>query len=239
MLGWPRPRGRTNAAREHPYPMSRAFTPIAASFGAAAAVGAGMVLFAPAWLPAMARVVASYDAAAITLLIWYGRLALRNNAAQTRTRAAQQDPGRTIATAVILVAVAFGFVAAFDILGRGPHLSAPAHQAPVYALGFAAVVLGWLLIHIVLLFHYAHAYYRDRNRDNASDGGLIFPGKEAPSDIDFAYFSFVLGMTFQVSDVQITDSSIRRVALMHGLISFAYNTAILALVVNVVSNLLH
>lgn len=79
----------------------------------------------------------------------------------------------------------------------------------------------------------------DRDRNNQSDGGLLFPGRADPNYADLAYFSFVLGMTFQVSDVQITDRSIRRLALAHTMISLGYNTAILALVVNVVSNLLH
>jgi uncharacterized membrane protein len=114
------------------------------------------------------------------------------------------------------------------------------HQtAAIYSLGFAAVVLGWLLIHTLFIFRYAHLYYEDRDRDNKSDGGLAFPGTHEPKDLDFAYFSFVLGMTFQVSDVQITSPRIRALALAHGLVSFGYNTAILALVVNTVAGLLH
>jgi uncharacterized membrane protein len=109
----------------------------------------------------------------------------------------------------------------------------------IFASGFGAVVLGWLLVHTIFSFRYAHLYYGDRDRNNESDGGLIFPGRADPSYCDLAYFSFVIGMTFQVSDVQITDQRIRRLVLGHGLISFGYNTAILALVVNVVSNLLH
>jgi uncharacterized membrane protein len=69
-------------------------------------------------------------------------------------------------------------------------------------------------------------------------GGLIFPGNESPDFMDFAYFSFVLGMTFQVSDVNITNSFIRRLALFHGLLSFVFNTAIIALTINIISGLL-
>ena len=69
--------------------------------------------------------------------------------------------------------------------------------------------------------------------------GLLFPGTDKPDDYDFAYFSFVVGMTFQVSDVQVVDKDVRRLVLLHGLVSFAYNTAILALVVNLASGLLY
>jgi uncharacterized membrane protein len=218
---------------------NRALAPIAVSLGTAVVVAIALVLFAPHWLQNMVRVVAVYNAAVIAILVWYWSVVLRTNAADTKVRAAAQDPGRDAVFTVILLAAVFGFVAAFDILGRGPHDRIPKHETITYALGFGAVVLGWLLIHTVFSFRYAHLYYADRARDRQSDSGLIFPGTMEPNYTDLAYFSFVLGMTFQVSDVQITDRSIRRLALAHALISFGYNTAILALVVNVVSNLLH
>lgn len=218
---------------------NRAVAPIVVSLGAAAVVATAVTLFAPHWVHIMVRVVAGYDAAVIAILIWYWSVALRTNAIDTKARAAAQDPGRDAVFVVVLLAAAFGFVAAFDILGRGTHDRIPRHESVIYALAFGAVVLGWLLIHTIFLFRYAHLYYGDRDRDQQTDGGLLFPGGANPNYADLAYFSFVLGMTFQVSDVQITDSSIRRLALTHAMISFGYNTAILALVVNVVSNLLH
>ena len=102
-----------------------------------------------------------------------------------------------------------------------------------------ALVFGWLLIHTLFVLRYAHLYYQHRDEDDKNGGGLAFPGTHDPKDLDFAYFSFVLGMTFQVSDVQVTSPHIRALALVHGLISFGYNTAILALVVNTVAGLLH
>jgi uncharacterized membrane protein len=218
---------------------NRAIAPIVVSLGAAVVVAATIVLFAPPWVHTMVRVVAGYDAAVAAILIWYWSVVLRTNAADTKARAAAQDPGRDAVFVVVLLAAAFGFIAAFDILGRGAHDRIPQHESMIYALAFGAVVLGWLLIHTIFLFRYAHLYYGDRDCDHESDGGLLFPGRSDPNYVDLAYFSFVLGMTFQVSDVQITDSSIRRLALTHAMISFGYNTAILALVVNVVSNLLH
>ncbi len=217
---------------------SRALAPIAAAI-AAAGVAAAATAFAPPWLKTMDRVVACYDIGVMTMLVWLWTIALRSSASQTRARAAAQDPGRDAVLVLTLVAVVFGFVAAFTILGRAPSDKVAPHEATVYALGFGAVVLGWLLIHTVLSFRYAHLYYRDRDRDKESDRGLRFPGDAEPNYADLAYFSFVIGMTFQVSDVQVTAKSVRRLVLAHGLISFAYNTAILALVVNIVSGLLH
>lgn len=217
----------------------RAFVPIAIACVAIVVAALAIGLLGPAWLPPMVRVVAVYDVATITLLAWYWRIVIGSTPAHTRARAASEDPGRNAALAIILAAIAFGLMAAFEILGRGPHDSVARHEAVIYTIGFAAVVFGWLLIHTVWLFHYAHSYYSRRRRDAEADGGLIFPGTREPSDVDFAYFSFVLGMTFQVSDVQVTQPGLRRDALVHGLISFAYNTAILALVVNIVSGLLH
>jgi uncharacterized membrane protein len=193
---------------------------------------------APAWLKPLVRVVACYDAGVVAMLLQYWGVAMRANAAQTRARAAAQDAGRDVVFELTLMAVAFGFVAAFAILGPGPRDRTPEHEAIFYALALAAVALGWLLIHTMFSFRYAHLYYRVRESVTASDHGLIFPRDDEPCFLDFAYFSFVIGMTFQVSDVQVTSKGIRRLVLAHGLISFSYNTAILALVVNVVSGLL-
>lgn len=187
----------------------------------------------------MAKILACYDAGAAALLTWHWARIWRTNAEATKRRAAAEDPGRDAVFVLILIAVGFGFVAAFAVLGRGPLDRVELHVALLYVLGFGAVVLGWLQIHTEFCLRYAHLYYRDSDRDKESDRGLMFPGGEEPNYMDFAYFSFVVGMTFQVSDVQITAKIIRRAVLGHGLVSFAYNTAILALVVNIVSGLLH
>lgn len=218
---------------------SRALAPIAVSAAAAAFVGAVMFAAAPAWMRAMVRVVAAYDAGAVAMLAYYWAVILRSTPITTKARAAAEDPGRDAVLVIVLVAVVFGFLAAFDVLGLGHRQPEPHARAGVYALGLGAIVLGWLLIHTVFLFRYAHRYYWRQASRGTDDRPIIFPGREEPNDLDFAYFSFVLGMTFQVSDVQIADPGIRRFALAHALISFAYNTAILALVVNTVSNLLH
>ena len=105
--------------------------------------------------------------------------------------------------------------------------------------GGSRVVVSWLLIHRVFTLRYAHVFYRSKQEldVDGSGGGLIFPGKGNPNYRDFAYFSFIIGMTCQVSDVSVTSHSMRLLALLHGLLSFAFNTVILALSINIISGL--
>lgn len=101
-----------------------------------------------------------------------------------------------------------------------------------------AMAFSWLMIHTTFTFHYAHMYYDDLMGDNTRHAeGLIFPNEKKPDYLDFAYFSFVIGMTFQVSDTAISSRMIRRQALFHGMISFIINTFIVALTINLLAAL--
>jgi uncharacterized membrane protein len=164
---------------------------------------------------------------------------MHRDPSNTACRAALEDPGRNAVLALVLGSVGFGLAAAIVILGQGPHVASIHEKTVIYAVGLLAIVAGWFLIHTMFVFRYAHLFYYDSDDDGSAQRGLIFPGTDEPNDFDFAYFSFVIGMTFQVSDVQIKDSGVRRVALLHALISFAYNTTIVALVINLVSGLFH
>ncbi len=139
---------------------------------------------------------------------------------------------------MVLFSAIAGLASAILILGKGPNVPA-GDRSLALTFGILAVVLGWFLIHTLFVFRYAHLYYFDSDEDGSAQRGLTFPGTTEPDDYDFAYFSFVIGMTFQVSDVQITDPGVRTVVLMHALLSFGYNTAILALGVNLASSLLN
>jgi uncharacterized membrane protein len=107
-------------------------------------------------------------------------------------------------------------------------------------VGLVAVTLlvSWLMTHFSFAFRYAHEYYSYDDGGPDIDRGLEFPGETQPDYMDFLYFALVLGMTFQVSDVQITSRKLRRVASLHGLLSFLFNTVILALTVNIAAGLL-
>ena len=100
------------------------------------------------------------------------------------------------------------------------------------------MLLSWVLVHTTFCFHYAHLYYDDsKDSTEIHAGGLDFPEEKKPDYIDFVYFSFIIGMTFQVSDVAITSRTIRRLALLHGLISFGLNTFVVALTINLIAGL--
>jgi uncharacterized membrane protein len=107
-------------------------------------------------------------------------------------------------------------------------LGAPAWLRIV--LGLAAIIGAWTLLHTAFTLHYARLFYADLDMA----GSLAFRGG-LPDDADFAYFAFGIGMTFQVPDVSVTNRQMRRVVLAHQLLAFTYNTAILALVVNVIA----
>jgi uncharacterized membrane protein len=110
-------------------------------------------------------------------------------------------------------------------------------------LSAASVFFSWTLIHTVFTLRYAHLFYTYPTREEQQagaqhHGGLEFPGTDHPDFLDFAYFSFVLGMTFQVADVNITARNMRRLALLHGFLAFVYNTIIVALSINIVSGMI-
>ncbi len=99
------------------------------------------------------------------------------------------------------------------------------------------ILLSWTLVHTTFCFHYAHLYYDNVKGTNINVEGLEFPNEKHPDYIDFAYFSFVIGMTFQVSDIEISARKIRRLALLHGLLSFILNTFVVALTINLIAGL--
>ena len=107
------------------------------------------------------------------------------------------------------------------------------------AMIVVTIILSWSLVHTVFTLHYAHGYYGPSADDDDTDGlvgGLEFPSEPRPDYWDFMYFSFVIGMTGQVSDVQVSGRMLRRLALIHGIVAFFFNTIILALTINIVAS---
>ena len=163
----------------------------------------------------------------------------RLNAAHLRIHADESDtPGYIIIVVALCTLIAAS--ASLIVLLNSGH-----HPDPVrMTFGIAALVAGWLGMHAMLAFHYAYEYYgTDEGSPVGPDGhrpkvgGLDFPGKEAPDALSFLYFSFVIAMTAQVSDVTVTSNSMRRLVLLHGILAFFFNTVILAIAVNVVVSL--
>jgi len=155
---------------------------------------------------------------------------------RVRRRARVVDPRRWVILAIIVCGAAVSLVALGFTLRPAGQESATAFAARL-ALAGLTVIASWTVTHTVFALHYAHHYYGDGPAPGDDDrGGLAFPGNEQPDYWDFFYFSFVVGMTCQVSDVQVTSRAMRRITLMHGVLSFFFNTVILALSVNLVAS---
>lgn len=150
-----------------------------------------------------------------------------------RRRAAQEDEGAIALLVLSGLAVMAALGALVVEIGGADENDAGALHI-VMALG--TIVVSWLFVHTMFALHYAHEYYGE-GRDKKK-GGLDFPGTKEPSYWDFVYFSLVIAMTSQVSDVPITSPAIRRVASLHGALSFFFNLGILALTINIVANLI-
>ena len=150
-----------------------------------------------------------------------------------------QDSSRTLIFLFVIVA-AFASLFAVGFLLGGAKSATGARFTGHLVLAATTVMTSWTLIHTLFAMRYAHLYYTlDGDEDVECDGtGLEFPGGQQPDYLDFAYFSFVVGMTCQVSDVQITERPLRRLALLHGVLAFIYNTVIVALSINIISGML-
>lgn len=180
------------------------------------------------------RIVAAWNTAGLTLLTMAWWIIARSSPAETRRRAGAEDPGRTLVWVVALVSSTVSLGAATVLLPQARRL-APEASGALVVLCLLAVAVAWILTHSAYTLRYAHLFYRDDVHGRAS--GLDFPGQRAPDDLDFAYFSFTIGMCYQTSDVTVSSHLIRRTVLVHSMISFAYNTAIIALALNLVFGL--
>ena len=138
---------------------------------------------------------------------------------------------------ITLAGVFVSFAALSSVLGAAKDMQGA--QRKFYILAVALTLfLSWLVTHVVFGLRYAHEYYQQAPGAAQVDRGLEFPGGLPPDYWDFMYFAIVLGMTFQVSDVQITSRKLRRLAAAHGLIGFLFNAVIIALTVNIAASLL-
>ena len=176
----------------------------------------------------VARLLISWDIFATLYLTLAYIMMFRCGLVHIRRNAVMQDDGRFL----ILLVTALG---AFASIGAIVFELGGTHRSPqALALATVTIALSWAVVHTSFALHYAHDYYR-----GAEPGGLQFPSGDRHDHADywdFVYFSFVIGMTAQVSDVGITDKIIRRTVTTHGIISFVFNTALLALMVNIAAS---
>ena len=196
--------------------------PVALAGGGAAGVGVGA---ADTWQLAT---LVGWIAAAAILLAWTWLDLRVLDAAATRANAVREDDSRAITDMLVVGACVASLVA----VGFGLHAASGASRArEALLLGASVVAIGaaWAVVHTVFALRYAHEYY------GGTPGGIDFPGADPPTYGDFAYFAFVIGMTYQVSDAAVSAPPIRRTVLRHSLLAFLFGTAIIAASINIVA----
>jgi len=183
------------------------------------------------------RLLASWDAGTLVYLVLAWMIIGSADAKSTRAHALAQDTSGYIIFLLVLAAACASIVAIGLVVATIKDLAFWS-KAWYLTLTIVALLSSWLAIHTVFAFHYARAYYRDERQHPARSGGLAFPGGADPGYTDFAYYSFVVGMTSQVSDVQVLASAMRRLTLVHSVLAFIFNIAVLALSINTIASAL-
>jgi uncharacterized membrane protein len=182
------------------------------------------------------RSLIGWDVGVALWLITLWRMMTTTTISELRLKAAQQDESATVIRLVMVAAVTaslLGIVAELSQARQNTHAA-----IDIVLLPLCTIVLSWLSMHALFATHYAHFYYAEAADGEQTGPGLIFPDKcPAPSYVEFVYFSFCIGMTYQVSDVMVATREFRRLITLHGVLSFFYNTFVLALAVSLFSTL--
>lgn len=204
----------------------------------AALLGILLYVVLPAGIGQITRLLAAFDLAAVGFLAATWIMMARATTAEMRRRARIEDEGRHVVLALgATVASAILLAIGFELHGIGGLPSGEAGMRAVLAA--ATILLAWLFMNTMFALHYAHFFYGDADGPaDAEARGLAFPGRAEPDYWDFLYFSFVIGMTFQVSDVQIENHRLRRIGLAHGVLAFFFNVVVLALAINIIAGLI-
>ena len=186
------------------------------------ALGLGALIWGLSPFDPVMRALIAVNGFFVVYLALMLRLTLHSDAEDLRRHAEADDEGSALILTIAIVAVVVAMTAIFLVLNR----QSDGLGEAIFAL--ASAPLGWTLMQVLLAYRYAHLYYALN-----PDAGLIFPdASKPPNAADFLYFSFTIGMTAQVSDIQVTNTTMRKLVLLHGIGSFFFNTVILALAVN-------
>jgi uncharacterized membrane protein len=200
-------------------------------------VGIGLISFFPLSLihQTAIRVILAFDIGSLVFLVLTFGSFFSSQDRDISAEAMRQQEGEWSVFALTILGAIMSFTSIFIFAGAPS--GHKAERGVYLAFVIATLVLSWLTTHVSFAYRYAHEYYTV-DADCGPEGGLIFPEDKHPDYLDFIYFSFVLGMTFQVSDINITSKKLRRLATVQGLIGFLFNTVILALSVNIAASLL-
>jgi uncharacterized membrane protein len=205
--------------------------------GVALGVAAVTFLALPDSVAWHARIVGTWDLGALAYLGLAWTLMTKSDAKVTRDHVLSQDPSGYVIFLLVIGASFACILAIGFVVGAIRELSFWSRAADL-AMTVAALVSSWLLIQTVFAIHYAHRYYAGPPGETSTGAPLTFPGGKDPDYSDFAYYSFVVGMTSQVSDVQVTSPSMRRLTMIHGILAFVFNIAVLALSINIFASVL-
>ncbi len=205
-------------------------------YGGAVAGGLALFLLPRDW-PPMARSSLAWDVGGFVYLFFAFRLIFTCGADRIKARAARRDDSRIVILAIILLAIAASFAA---IAGLISEAKSPATDSitKIYlaALAVITILTSWFVTQVAFALHYAHDYYGPEAGSDAG-AGLVFPGCEMPDYWDFLYFSTSIGATSQTSDTSIRSRALRRLVTLHAAVAFFFNTAVLALTVNIAASL--
>lgn len=208
-------------------------------FFACAAFGVILALLAPESQRATTRALLGWNAGLWTYLLT-ALFFVGAKADTIRRRAILQDEGRYFILVFASLAAVASLVAIVVEMGEGKNLQGLSKTLHV-GLAVSTITSSWIFVHLMFAIHYAHEYFIERDHEKLLQpdkrGGILFPGGETPDFWDFLYFSFIIGVAAQTADVAITSKGIRRISLLHSIISFVFNTAIVALTINIASSL--
>ncbi|GGE03466.1 membrane protein [Polymorphobacter glacialis] len=204
------------------------------AFTAFALVTAATTALLTLALPPSRAFLAGYDCGALAFLIIIAIRFNTANPAAMRSKAVENEPDHAAMVAIALLVVAVIFVAVWvELSGRS------GRDAVGISLAAATLILAWLFANTLFASHYAHVWYLPAETGSGDLGGLDFPGGDTDPDYwDFSYYAFVLGMTFQVSDVEVTSKRLRRLTLGHAVLAFFFNIAVVAISINLVASVL-
>ena len=188
----------------------------------------------PSNLEPLVRLMIGWDTFSIFMVAFGWITFFKTNAKQIRAQAKVQDENRVVIFIIILIATLAGMTAVILlIITKTENKEVSEFKIPIAVAG---MLLSWLLIHTTFTLRYAHIFYGNHEeKPDTHAGGLEFPKEDKPDYLDFAYFSFNVGMTFQVSDVVVTSKRLRKLVLLHSLISFIFATIMIALTINLIS----
>jgi uncharacterized membrane protein len=204
------------------------------------AIGIAVVFIQPHDWQQATRLLVAWNCAVILYLIFGARMMMQADKLSIRRRAQLTDDGKYAFLGLSILAAIASFAAIVFELAGVKDLSGSDKAAHI-ALVAATIVSSWFFVHLTFTLHYAHEYFADELRtSDPTDvrGGLIFPGTKDPHYLDFLYFSYIIGVASQTADVATSSATMRALALVHGIVSFFFNTTILALTINIAASLL-